>query len=156
MIEIDIPGYDRLHIAHLVVDYNGTIAMDGGLIKGVVERFTVLAQQLTVHVVTADTFGSAALQLTGLPVSLRLLPPGSQDMAKLHYAEKLGAERTACVGNGRNDVLMLKKAALGIAVVQAEGAASAALQAADVVATDIATALDLLIHPLRLIATLRS
>jgi soluble P-type ATPase len=60
------------------------------------------------------------------------------------------------LGNGRNDRLMLKEAALGIALLQAEGAAVEALLAADVVAPDILVALDLLLAPDGLIATLRS
>ena len=67
----------------------------------------------------------------------------------------LGASLTVCIGNGRNDCLMIEAAALGIALVQREGAASAAILAADVVMSDILDALDLLISPLRLIATLR-
>jgi soluble P-type ATPase len=61
-----------------------------------------------------------------------------------------------CVGNGRNDRLMLQVAGLGIVVVQAEGAAVQTALAADILSPDILTALDLLIHPLRLVATLRS
>jgi soluble P-type ATPase len=156
MIEIDIPDFGGLQLAHLVLDYNGTIAVDGRLIPGVAERLTVLAELLTIHVVTADTFGSASEQLAELPVTMHLLPPGSQDLAKLEYIEKLGAAHTVCIGNGRNDVKMLDSAALGIAVVQLEGAATAALLAADVVTTDIVDALDLLTNPLRLTATLRS
>jgi soluble P-type ATPase len=60
------------------------------------------------------------------------------------------------VGNGRNDRLMLKAAALGIAVLQKEGAAASALAAADLVLPNITDALDALEHPLRLIASLRS
>jgi soluble P-type ATPase len=59
------------------------------------------------------------------------------------------------IGNGRNDALMLKRAALGIAVVQTEGAATAALLAADLVTPGIIEVLDLLLHPDRLRATLR-
>jgi soluble P-type ATPase len=63
------------------------------------------------------------------------------------------------VGNGRNDQLMLKEAALGIAVILEEGAAAATLNAtlnaADVVCTHIVSALELLTNPLRLMATLR-
>jgi soluble P-type ATPase len=51
---------------------------------------------------------------------------------------------------------MLKVAALGMVVVQEEGAAIEALTSAHVALSDINTALDLLIHPLRLVATLRS
>ena len=45
---------------------------------------------------------------------------------------------------------------IGIALVQADGAAVETVLAADVLSHDILTALDLLIHPLRLVATLRS
>jgi soluble P-type ATPase len=51
---------------------------------------------------------------------------------------------------------MLQEAGLGIVVVHAEGAAVHTVLAADVLAPDILTALDLLTHPLRLVATLRS
>jgi soluble P-type ATPase len=51
---------------------------------------------------------------------------------------------------------MLRTAALGMAVIQAEGAAAAALKEADVVVTDVRDALDLLLNPLRLVAALRS
>ena len=47
-------------------------------------------------------------------------------------------------------------AALGLAVIQREGAAAETLNAADVVCGDILSALELLTNPLRLVATLRS
>ena len=85
-----------------------------------------------------------------------MLDARRQDRAKDDYVRRLGAARTACVGNGRNDRLMLRAARLGIAVVQREGAASEALRAADVVAFSVSDALDLLLRPLRLTATLRA
>ena len=69
---------------------------------------------------------------------------------------RLGGDNAVAVGNGRNDRLMLQEAALGIAVLQAEGAAVEALLAADLVAPDILAALDLLLVPGALTATLRS
>jgi len=50
---------------------------------------------------------------------------------------------------------MLKASALGVAIVSKEGAAFETLSSADVVCTDILSALSLLSNPLRLIATLR-
>jgi soluble P-type ATPase len=50
---------------------------------------------------------------------------------------------------------MIEAAALGIAVVQAEGAAVETLLAADVAVASVLDALDLLAAPLRLAATLR-
>jgi hydrogenase-4 component B len=55
----------------------------------------------------------------------------------------------------RAGYLMLKAAALGIAAILAEGAASGTARTADVVVGDIRDALELLPRPLRLAATLR-
>lgn len=156
MLTIDIPGYKTLHLAHLVMDYNGTVAEDGKLVAGVGERLQILANDLEVHVITADTFGFVQQEVAGLPCRVSVIGPGDQAGAKLRYIQALGVEQTVCFGNGRNDRLMLQAAALGIAVVLVEGAAAAALQAADVITTSITAALDLLLHPLRLTATLRS
>lgn len=155
MKTFDIPGFGRLELEHLVLDYNGTIARDGAVLPEAVERMNALAEDMTVHVITADTFGSVRLQLQGLPCRVAVLAPGNQAEAKRDYLRGLGAQRCAAVGNGRNDRLMLAEAALGIAVLGHEGAATAALTAADVMAASIADALDLLLHPLRLTATLR-
>jgi soluble P-type ATPase len=54
----DIPGYDKLDLEELVLDYNGTIAQDGALIDGVAEAITQAAQLVHIHIVTADTFGT--------------------------------------------------------------------------------------------------
>lgn len=155
MIEVNIPGRGVLRIEHLVLDYNGTLAVDGELVPGVGERLTALAGQLQVHVLTADTFGRATDRLAGLPCELTVLAPGAQDRAKLEAVQRLGPQRAACIGNGRNDQLMLEQAALGIAVILAEGAAVETLLRADLVCTSILDALDLLRSPLRLAATLR-
>ena len=156
MLEVAVPGYRNLDLSHLVLDYNGTIACDGRLIEGVEARLAVLSKNMEVHVLTADTFGTVKAQLAQTDCRLSVIPQGDQAGAKCDYVRKLGAERCVCVGNGRNDSLMLKEAAVGIAVMQAEGAAVAAVVAADVVVTSILDALDLLSNPLRLTATLRS
>lgn len=59
------------------------------------------------------------------------------------------------MGNGRNDRLMLAEAGLGIAVLGREGSSPLALAAADVVVCSAEEALDLLLVPARLEATLR-
>ena len=156
MLEIQIPGYKILQFEHLVLDYNGTLACDGKLIDGVKDRLAALAVDLNIHVLTADTFGTVRSQLEGVPCEVSILPPGSQDQGKLAYIQRLDSEATVCIGNGRNDRLMLKEAALGITGVLDEGAAVEAIRAADVVCTSLNAALDLLLHPLRLVATLRS
>ena len=155
MLEIDMPGGKILRLSHLILDYNGTIAMDGSLLAGVAVRLEMLAHKMDIHIITADTFGSVRSQVAGLPVQLAVIGLKNQDQAKADYLDALGASNSVTLGNGRNDSLMLKQAALGLAVVQSEGAATAALLAADVVTPGIIEALDLLLYPDRLRATLR-
>jgi soluble P-type ATPase len=156
MIHIDIPDFGALELAHIVLDYNGTLAVDGIPIEGVKTALSRLADQITVHILTADTFGRVKTEMAGVPCTVTVLGPGRQDRAKEDFVRQLGTETVVAVGNGRNDRRMLRAAALGIAVILAEGAAGVTLQEADVVATDILSALELLAHPLRLVATLRS
>jgi len=155
MIALDIPGAGAYQLQHVVMDYNGTLAVDGILLEGLAQPLTSLAEHLQLHVVTADTFGLAAGQLAGLPCRLTILPPGPHAQAKRDYVRALGSEHCLAIGNGRNDRLMLEEAAIGILLVQAEGAAGQALRAADIVCRDARDALALLLEPRRLIATLR-
>lgn len=155
MLDIAIPGAAPLALAHLVLDFNGTLALDGALLPGAADALRQLAGPLSLHVLTANTFGTAQEALSDLPVHLVVLPPHRQDEAKRQHVEQLGAARCVAIGNGRNDRLMLAAAALGIVVLQQEGAALQTLLAADVVAPDIIAALGLLLHPSRLVATLR-
>lgn len=156
MLEITIPSRGVLQLNHLVLDYNGTIAEDGYVIDGVVERLEALSQHLAVHVITADTYGDAAKRLEPLPVRFSLLSDHLQDEAKQRYVRTLAARECVTIGNGRNDALMLAEAVLGISVMQSEGLSRHALDASDVVVPDINSALDLLLSPKRLIATLRN
>lgn len=155
MVEVIIPYYKTLSLEHLVMDYNGTLAQDGMILDGVRERLLSLSAQLGLHVVTADTFGIARSQLDGLPCELVILQGEGQAQAKQSYVQRLGAETVAAIGNGRNDRLMLEAAALAVAVIQGEGAAVETCQAADGIVPDILSALDLLLYPRRLVATLR-
>lgn len=155
MLSITIPGFGALCLAHLVLDYNGTIAEDGELIPGVQNRLSTLSQKLSIHVLTADTFGTVEEKLSGAPVKLHILGEGKQDEMKLDYVRSLDSSSVVSVGNGGNDRLMLEASGLGLSVLQTEGAAAGTLFASDAVCRSICDALDLLIHPLRLTATLR-
>ena len=154
VIHLDIPGRGILELEHLVLDLNGTIALDGKALAGLPELLGALSESLTVHLVTADTQGQAVGIAGQLGVGLVLVTPGDESDQKRALVERLGAERVVAIGNGANDVGMLQAAALGIAVLGPEGLAVEALQAADVVAT-IQDALYLLLRPRRLVATLR-
>ncbi len=156
MIRIDIPDFGVLRLAHIMLDFNGTLAVDGNPVDGVKEKLGRLSSALAVHILTADTFGKVRAEMADVPCTITVLGPDDQARAKESCVQQLGADAVVAVGNGRNDRLMLQTAALGIAVLLEEGASALTLQAADVVCKDILSALDLLSNPKRLIATLRS
>ena len=156
MITTSIPDFGDLELHHLVTDYNGTLALDGAVLSGVAKRLKLLAHDLTIHVITADTYGLAREQLADLPVQLTIIPEENQADVKLRYIEALGVGKVVAVGNGRNDRKMIASAALGIALIQEEGGAAETIIHADIIATSILDALDLLANPDRLKATLRA
>ena len=155
MITVKIPRYNELSLHHLVLDYNGTVAVDGKLIEALKERIVRLAEDLTIHVVTADTFGTVQANFRGLPVNVKVLESDDHTAEKRRFIESLGAEGCVAVGNGNNDAAMLEAAVLGIAVIGKEGCALASMRAADLVCNDPVDALDLLLSSKRLVATLR-
>ncbi|MFV0436697.1 MAG: HAD family hydrolase [Desulfopila sp.] len=156
MLQIAIPGRAPLILRHLVLDYNGTLAEDGRLLSGIAERLLALQPVLDLHVVTADTHHNVAQQMAALPIQLHILTAAEQDRQKARQIQLLGSSGVVAIGNGRNDSLMLAESALGIAVIQREGCAGAALQAADIICTDCRDGLDLLLFPDRLKASLRN
>jgi P-type E1-E2 ATPase len=156
MVEITIPSRCTLCLKYLVLDVNGTIALDGQLVPGVRERLDSLGQALEIWLVSADTQSTLKTLALNLNAKSRLLGVGDEAAQKATLVDELDAERVVALGNGANDALMLQRAALGIAVLGGEGLAMACLTAADVIAPDIVTALDLLLFPRRLIATLRT
>jgi P-type E1-E2 ATPase len=155
VIELSIPGRGNLRLHHLVTDVNGTLAVDGVLIDGLVRRIASLRDRLTVHLLTADTHGRQAVIDGQLNLTATRLTGGHEQEQKRLFVENLGADSVVAIGQGANDASMLKAAALGICVMSAEGAASETLLAADLVVPNIMTAFDLLDKPLRIVASLR-
>ncbi len=155
MLRIDIPSHNALELQHLALDMNGTLALDGQLLPGVIERIARLRETLNISLISADTHGGLAENAARLGARAIRLEAGREAAQKAAWVASLGANRVVAVGNGANDVEMLHAAALGIAVLGEEGLAIECLRAADVVAPSITAALDLLIHPRRLVATLR-
>ena len=155
MIELNIPGRGALQLEHLVCDVNGTLAVDGRLLDGMVRQLTGLRDRLTLHLVTADTLGKQVVIDRQLNLqSVRVLP-GNEQSQKLEFVRSLGPERVVAIGQGANDAAMLQAAALGIAVLSQEGLAIETLLAADILVPDIYVALQLIEKPLRIVASLR-
>lgn len=155
MIRLEIPGFGLVELEHLVTDFTGTLSEDGRLCEGVRERLDRLAGDVAVHVLTADTFGRAMAELDGIACTVHILEGEGHDVQKEKYVNALGRDKVFALGNGKNDRLMLDAAGVGVAVCLREGVAADAARAADVLVASASDALDLLLHPKRLTATLR-
>jgi P-type E1-E2 ATPase len=155
MIEIEIPGWVTYRFQNLVLDVNGTIAKDGKLLPGVQELLAELRTRLDIHLITADTHGNQDSIDQSLGFAAVRLPIQNQAKAKRDYVERLGADTVVAVGNGANDASMLEGAALGIVIIGPEGTSVEALLKAKIAVPDIRAAIELLLYPKRLIATLR-
>jgi len=155
MIPLNVPGREKLVLKNIVLDFNGTIALDGVLLPGVQNKLNDISEILDVYIITADTFGTVKAACSSINCKLAVLTEKLGAYEKMKFIESLGQQETAAIGNGNNDVLMLEKAVLGILVTGPEGSSKKALMAADVVVRDIITGLDLFLNPKRLVATLR-
>ena len=155
MISIDIPGTGLLELANIVFDYNGTLAADGKITSDIRDRLSTLADSLEIHILTADTFGTVNKEIHDPRINVTIIESGCQAEQKRDYVKSLGTDRTAAVGNGANDLLMLKEAVLGICVIGKEGAHSGSIGASDITVMSPSDAIDLFLNPDRIKATMR-
>lgn len=156
MLHFNIPGRGDVRIAHLLLDFNGTLAKDGVLKDGVAQLLVQLSGQVSIQVVTSDTNGTVAREMASIPCRVVVLHNEAHDRQKEQHALALKPEGVVAIGNGFNDRLMMRAADIAIATIQEEGASSQCLMQAHVVCTSITDALGLLLNPHRLVATLRS
>jgi P-type E1-E2 ATPase len=155
MISVEIPGEGTLQIEHVVFDVNGTLAVDGILLPEVLSLLKILSEKVKIHLLTADTHGKQSEIDLQLGITAVRVKEGREAEQKAAYLGKLGAEHSAAVGQGANDSLMLKEARIGICILSEEGAALETLLQADLVVPDIISALTILNHPARMVASLR-
>jgi P-type E1-E2 ATPase len=156
MLCYDIPGRGRIEIENVVLDYNGTIAVDGKIIGGVKELLEKLKKHVKVYVLTADTYGIAINECKNLGVNIMTFPNEDSGFYKKEIVRKLGGRNTLCIGNGYNDIPMFKEAILSIAVIEGEGASSKLILNADIVTKSIIDAIKLILDENRMKATLRN
>ncbi len=124
-MKLSIPGRGTYDIQHVVFDLNGTLAVDGELVDGVLRRLVELKVTAHLVVVTADAYGEAARLGDRLGLEIVVVQPGDEAEQKAEHVRRLGVERCIAVGNGANDVLMLRESAIGVCVMGPEGASVA-------------------------------
>jgi len=152
---IVIPGREDINVTHVILDFNGTIAVDGKLIDGVAAKINQLSQTVNFTVVTADTYGTVKSELLGVNCKLVNLGQTGEFKDKLEVLISLGKDNTLCVGNGFNDRIVLKESILGISVLQDEGLSVEALLASDIVCKSIDDVFCCIENPQRIAASLR-
>lgn len=155
MIRIEIPGRETYEIEHVVLDYNGTAAVDGKLIQEAGGRIEQLKEMAKIHVLTADTYGTVREQCESLGIDVMTFPREGAAACKAEIVKGLQGG-VACFGNGFNDIPMFDLADLSIAVLEREGMCAALLTHATVIVRSFSDGLDLLLKHDRLRATLRS
>lgn len=157
MITIDIPGKSQpINITTLLLDLNGTVACDGCLIEGVAERIAKLKEKVDIFLLTADTFGYGLKIAETLNIELFKVSNVDGNKDKKDFLHRFAASDVAAIGNGVNDFSMLEEAGLSIIIIGPEGCSVKSLIQADIAVNHINDALDLLLHPMRIRATLRS
>ena len=150
-MDVQIPNRGTMTIRHVVLDFNGTLALDGAVDDSIVPMLQKLCTRFHVILATADTFGTAGPFADRLGMTWQTVKTGED---KESIVRSLGGA-VAAVGNGANDAAMFRSADLAIAVMTEEGLSIQAVREADVVMPSVDRALELLLHPHRLVATLR-
>ena len=153
-MKIDIPGWGNVDIENIVIDLDGTIATDGRISLEVKEKIGALSNLAKIYILTANPQGPADEEILGMKAELIKVPNEDSKRGKLDFLTTLNLEMTVAIGNGSNDQLILKEAALGIAVLGDEGVSVSAIKSADIVVKNIQNALDLFLKPKRLVTTL--
>lgn len=156
MLAINIPGRGILEFENVVFDYNGTLAVDGQLSPVVKDMLLKLKDFLNVYILTADTYGTVQKACDGLDIHIKTFPRENAGLFKKNIVKELDTTKTLCVGNGFNDIQMLKESALSIAVIEKEGCSGKLLTVSDIVVTSIEDVFEMLLKPDRIKATLRN
>ena len=156
MVSIDIPGKGKMNIENLVLDFNGTIAYDGNIKNGIREKIQRVHEKgINIYILTADTYHQAAEQCKDMPVTLEIFDVDNAALSKREIVNNIDSKLTMTIGNGNNDVEMFEESILSVAVIGDEGCAVKAIFAADIITNNIDDAIDLLLNPHRIKATLR-
>ncbi len=153
-MKMDVPGWGSLEVENIVIDLDGTLATDGKILPDVKEKIGALSQHAKIYILTANAQGPIREETSGMKAELIQVSNEDSKQGKFGFLKGLDLETTVAVGNGSNDQLILKEAALGIAVLGDEGLSVSAMKTADIVVKNIQSALDLFLKPKRLITTL--
>ena len=154
MISILRPGMESLDIHFVLIDFEGTLAMDGRVHPKAKDKVNLLSKRATIYILTKSNREKVEETLRKMKVEILYVTEGDSSQQKLNVLQRLGPHQTAVIGNGLDDVRIVEQAGLGICVIGKEGSSAEAVAKADLVVTNVVDALDFLLKPLRQRATL--
>ena len=154
MIHIQRPGQEPLEIDFILIGFEGALASDRRVHPKAKDKINLLSRRSKIYILTKEEKERMEEVLRKVNAEIIYLTEGESSQKKSDLVRQLGATRAVTVGNGVDDVPMMKEGAFGLCVIGKEGASSEAVKNADVVFTDILDALDFLLKPLRQKATL--
>jgi len=154
MITMERPGQEPLRIEYILIDFEGTLAVDRRVDPKAKDKMNLLSRRTKIYVLAQGQDQVAEEVLKKVTVEVVHLKEGESSQGKLNLLNELGSQRTVAIGNGLDDVAMVENAGLGICVISREGTASEMLEKADLVVANILDALDFLLKPMRQQATL--
>jgi len=150
----EIPGQPAIELKTLILDLNGTLAVQGKIPAGVKPRLTKLRRLgYRIVLLTGNTRNNAHRLARDLKIDWLLARDGEE---KRRAALELDPTTCVSIGNGRIDLELMAAVKLRIVTLQREGVHVQTLINSDVVVPCIVDALDLLLDPATLVATLRS
>ncbi|MFA7411039.1 MAG: HAD family hydrolase [Tissierellaceae bacterium] len=156
MIVYTIPGREDIEIENIVLDYNGTIAVDGKLLEGVSHLLGKLKKEASIYILTADTYGTVEEECRDIEAKVLSFPKENAGKSKQDIVRELGGEKTLTIGNGFNDIPMFQESILSIGVIEGEGASGKLLLHADIISRSIIEALEIILNKDKVRATLRN
>lgn len=156
MVELNIPGREKIVIENIAFDYNGTLAVDGKIDASIKEKIIKLKDVLDVYILTADTYGTVAKECKDLGVVIKSFPQENAGYEKKKIIQQLGKHKTISVGNGFNDIPMSQESSLSIGIIGQEGASGKLFYHCDIVLKDIHDVFEMINKTDRIKATLRN
>jgi len=154
MITMERPGQEPLRIEYILIDFEGTLAVDRRVHPKAKDKMNLLSRRTKIYVLAQGQDQVAKEVLKKVTAEVVHLKEGESSLGKLSLLNELGPQRTVAIGNGLDDVAMVENAGLGICVISREGTASEMVEKADLVVANILDALDFLLKPMRQQATL--
>ena len=154
MISIQRPGMEDLDIHFVLIDFEGTLAMDGRVHPKAKDKVNLLSKRATIYILTKSNREKVEETLRKMKAEILYVAEGDSSQQKLNVLQRLGPHQTAVIGNGLDDGQIMEQAGLGMCVIGKEGSSTEAMAKADLVVTHVLDALDFLLKPLRQRATL--